>query len=130
MTIVEGLHLTCDFLIHSAALFGCEPNYEPTPVLIHQTFREPYQVLGAIPFDEYAQFAQVATMDDLTLEAIQRVNTGRMRDFTCIVWELDSDLVRTLGSGEAITNDQKIDRVANARRADNRYSAIVSIQTG
>src|ERR1035441_4883364 len=32
LTTVEGLHLTCDFVVYSAALFGCPPDYSPTRV--------------------------------------------------------------------------------------------------
>ena len=25
LATIEGLHLTCDFVVHSAAIFGCPP---------------------------------------------------------------------------------------------------------
>ena len=97
LTTVEGLHLTCDFVVYSAALFGCPPDYSPTRVGLHDSFREPYEIYGAIPFREYGRFAETSFMDEETLKALGSVTAQRMKDFTCIAWELDLSTIECFG---------------------------------
>ena len=92
LATVEGLHLTCDFVVYSSALFGCPPDYCPTPVGLHDSYREPYEVLAGMPFSAYKQFATVNCMDNETLDAISCVLATRMKDFTCLAWEIDPQL--------------------------------------
>src|SRR5436853_497117 len=53
LATVEGLHLTCDFVVYSAALYGCPPNYSPTPVGLQETYGQPHEILGSVPFEAY-----------------------------------------------------------------------------
>jgi hypothetical protein len=79
---VEGLHLTCDFVVYSAALFGCPPDYSPTPAGLHEAFREPYDVLCAVPFANYDELGDECSIDSITLEALKCVTAQRMKDLT------------------------------------------------
>jgi hypothetical protein len=94
---VEGLHLTCDFVVYSAALFGCPPGYSPTPVRSHDAFREPHDILGGIPFRNYEELAEECSMDSLTIQSLQGVAAQKMTDFTCIAWEIEQSLLPDLG---------------------------------
>lgn len=100
---VEGLHLTCDFAVHSAAHFGSPPDYTPTPVGVHEGYREPYQFVGQIPYSRYPELAAAGRMDADTLAAVQRVGVGRMNDQTCLAYEivLDRPDYAQASSGEA-----------------------------
>ena len=113
LTTVEGLHLTCDFVIYSAALFGCPPNYSPTRVGLHDSFREPYEIYGAIPFREYRRLAETSFMDEETLKALGGVTAQRMKDLTCIAWELDLSTIECFGKNEEI-NSSVLSRVTEA----------------
>lgn len=93
LATIEGLHLTCDFVIYRAALYGCPPDYTPTPVGLHHAFREPYEVHGSIPFNQYDRFALVSAMDEPTLEAVADLNGGKLRDSTCVAFELEAGTV-------------------------------------
>src|SRR5262245_40313543 len=93
LTTIEGLHLTCDFVVYSAALFGCPPDYSPTRVGLHDAYREPYQTLTPIPLSEYVQFREISLMDELTMQALRSATVPRMRDFSCIAWELPEGTV-------------------------------------
>jgi hypothetical protein len=95
LATVEGLHLTCDFVVSSAALYGCPPDYSPTPVGLHETYGQPYEILGSVPFEGYPHFAPISSMDDLTLQALVGVPNRRMKDSTCVAFEID---VSTLDS--------------------------------
>jgi hypothetical protein len=123
LTTIEGLHLTCDFVVYSAALFGCPPNYSPTRVGLHYSYEEPYRIYASIPFYEYGGFSEAALMDELTLQSLQGVTVPRMKDLTCIAWELDEDaipafskdvdlnssvLLRTLDAGEQILDIMRL----------------------
>ena len=79
LTTVEGLHLTCDFVIHSAALFGCPPDYTPTRVGLHEAYGEPYHVLGGFRFNDYDRPILASNMDQLTLEAIAGLHLPAQR---------------------------------------------------
>jgi|SRR5665213_3566931 len=72
-----------------AALFGCSPNYSPTPTRLHEAFREPHGILGGIPFAKYEELADECSIDPLTLQALRRVTVQRMNDFTCLAWEIE-----------------------------------------
>lgn len=107
VTTVEGLHLTCDFVVYSAALYACQPDYTPSPTGLHEVYRQPYEYLGMIPFKDYALFSPISAMDNLTLEAMDSLKTKRLKDFTCIAFEAnfnDQDLA-SIGS---IKNNEKI----------------------
>jgi hypothetical protein len=93
LATIEGLHLTCDFVVYSAALFGCPPDYSPTRVGLHDAYREPYQTLTPIPLNEYLQFREISLMDELTMQALRSATVPRMRDFSCIAWELPEGAV-------------------------------------
>lgn len=97
LTTVEGLHLTCDFVIHSAALFGCPPDYTPTPVGLHGVYKEPYEALGGFRFDDYDRPTLASLLDEPTLEAIASLHhqERRLKDFTCVAFEVDSDTFRS-----------------------------------
>jgi len=88
---VSGLHLTCDFVVYSAGIFGSSPNYNPTSVGVHAKYREPYEYLASIPFSEYPNLSKVSAMDDITLEEISQLPNKRLRDFTCIAFEIELD---------------------------------------
>ena len=88
---IEGLHLTCDFVVYSAALYGSPPNYNPTPVGLHEVYRQPYETLGRIPFSEYSRFGSISYMDDLTLQALKDVPNRTMKDFTSVLFEIELD---------------------------------------
>lgn len=113
LATIEGLHLTCDFVVHSAALFGCAPNYSPTPVGLHKLYSEPYQIYGSIPFSEYRRFAEVAPMDERTLQALQSVTVRRMRDLTCLAWELDPIIAGDFGNDPEV-NSSVLHRIVGA----------------
>jgi hypothetical protein len=89
LATVEGLHLTCDFIVYSAALYGCPPNYTPTPTGLHEVYRQPYNYLGAIPFEAYTLFSPISAMDDSTLEAMSSLQNRSLKDFTCVCFEVD-----------------------------------------
>lgn len=91
LSTVEGLHLTCDFVVYSAALYGCPPNYTPTPVGLHEVYRHPHQLLGSIPFKNYIHFGPTSAMDELTLQAMASVQSRKLQDFTCIAFEIELD---------------------------------------
>jgi hypothetical protein len=89
LATVEGLHLTCDFVVYSAALYGCSPDYTPTPTGLHEMYRQPYEHLGVIPFKDYVLFSSISAMDDLTLQAIASLQNRSIKDFTCLAFEVN-----------------------------------------
>ena len=91
LATVEGLHLTCDFVIYSAALYGCPPNYTPTPVGLHELYRQPYQLLGSIPFKDYVHFGPLSAVDELTLQVIRGVQNRTLKSYTCVAFEIELD---------------------------------------
>jgi hypothetical protein len=93
LATVEGLHLTCDFVVYSAALYGCPPNYSPTPVGLHETYGQPHEILGSVPFEDYPHFALISSMDDQTLQALVGVPNRRMKDSTCVGFEIDVSML-------------------------------------
>ncbi len=113
LATIEGLHLTCDFVVYSAALFGCPPDYSPTRVGLHDSYREPYQTLTSIPLSEYPQFRENSFMDDLTMQALRSATVPRMRDFSCIAWELPEGMVTSFPTDPA-SNSAVLSRVIGA----------------
>jgi hypothetical protein len=110
---IEGLHLTCDFVVYSAALFGCPPDYSSTRVGLHDWYREPYQTLTSIPLSEYPQFRENSFMDELTMEAMRSATVPRMKDFSCIAWELPEGMVTSVTT-DPVTNSAVLSRVIGA----------------
>src|SRR5205814_4473476 len=98
---------------YSEALFGCPPDYSPTRVGLHDAYREPYQTLTSIPLSEYPQFRQMSFMDDLTMQALRSATVPRVRDFSCIAWELPEGMVTSFTTGPA-SNSAVLSRVIGA----------------
>jgi hypothetical protein len=48
-------------------------------------------LLGAIPFTSYVHFSETSAMDDLTLQEISGLPERRIKDFTCVAFELELD---------------------------------------
>ncbi len=121
---IDGLHLTCDFAIYSAALYGCPPNYQPTPVGVHETYRHPYEYQGSIQFGSYEHFADIAAMDDLTVQAMSKTPFAtRMKDRTCIAFEIELDrpdcaAINSPNTNNALLSDilERGDRILDAMR--------------
>ncbi len=113
LATIEGLHLTCDFVVYSAALFGCPPDYSPTRVGLHDSYHEPYQMLTSIPLSEYPQFQEISLMDEPTMQAVRGATVQRMRDFSCIAWELPQDMVTSFTTDPA-SNSALLARVISA----------------
>lgn len=88
---LEGLHLTCDFKVYSAALYGTPPNYTPTRVGLHQVYNEPYELYGRIPVRGYSQLTEVIPIDELTLSALEMIPDVKLHDFTCLIFEVELD---------------------------------------
>jgi hypothetical protein len=110
LATIEGLHLTCDFVIYSAALFGCPPDYSPTRVGLHDAYHEPYKTLTPIPLSEYPQFQDLSFMDELTMQALGSATVPRMRDSSCIAWELPEGVVTSITTDPA-SNSVALSRV-------------------
>lgn len=110
LATIEGLHLTCDFVVYSAALFGCPPDYSPTRVRLHDAYREPYQTLSRIPLSEYPQFQEISLMDELTMHAVRSTTVPRMRNFSCIAWELPEGMVTSFTT-DPVSNSAALSRV-------------------
>src|SRR5665213_166649 len=110
---IEGLHLTCDFVVYSAALFGCPPDYSSTRVGLHDSYRKPYETLTSIPLSEYPQFQENSFMDELTMQAVRSATVPRMRDFSCIAWELPEEMGASFTTDPA-SNSAVLSRVIGA----------------
>lgn len=110
LATIEGLHLTCDFVVYSAALFGCPPDYSPTRAGLHAAYQEPYQTLTPIPLGQYPQFQSISLMDELTMQAVRSATVPRMRDFSCIAWELPEGMVTSFTTDPA-SNSAALSRV-------------------
>jgi len=113
LATIEGLHLSCDFVVYSAALFGCPPDYSPTRVGVHHAFHEPYQTLTPIPLSEYPQLREMSLMDELTMQALRSATVPRMRDFSCIAWELPEGMVTSFKT-DPVSNAAVLSRVISA----------------
>lgn len=112
LTTVEGLHLTCDFVIYSVALYGCPPNYNPTPVRLHEVYRQPYEILGKIPFNNYVRLSsQAAVMDNLTLRTLTNVSNKTIRDFTAVAFEIELDNSELISALDSRLNDELFQRL-------------------
>jgi len=108
---IEGLHLTCDFIVYSAALYGCHPNYNPTPVKLHETYRQPYDLLGKIPFNNYVQLSSRAIMDDSTLLALENISNKTMKDFTVVAFEIEFDNPEYVSTLDSQINEELLQRL-------------------
>lgn len=86
---IEGLHLTTDFSIYSAELYGCPPNYKPEPQAYH-VYREVYNVLIKIPFNEIYKLSDpnLFLIDTLSLENVKDLPRKTLQNYTCVAFEI------------------------------------------
>jgi hypothetical protein len=88
---ISGLHLDFDYRMYSAEVYGCPPNYSPNPNSCLE-FRQPYEYIGSLKFSEYELFAQEWKIDDESLQNLSTFQNKKLRDFTCIAFEINLDL--------------------------------------
>ncbi len=90
---IDGLHLTCDFVIYRSALFGNEPDYVPSRVGLHDEFAHPYHYLSHLSFQQYLlpDLAVVLEADEESQRELRRVPDKRLKDFTCLMFELEEE---------------------------------------
>ncbi|MBD2176799.1 hypothetical protein H6F42_07710 [Pseudanabaena sp. FACHB-1998] len=85
---INGLRLDFDYRMHSAEVYGCPPNYTPN-VKGCPEFRQPYEYLGEFAFSQYEELSQEWKIDKESLQNIQSLQNLKLRDFTCIAFEID-----------------------------------------
>lgn len=100
---VDGLHLNFDYRMYSAEVYGCPPNYAPNPEGCPE-FRQPYEYLGSFTFDQYKQLSQSFNIDNETLKNLESIPNQKLRDFTCIAFEINLDREDYVSIQEESTN--------------------------
>ncbi len=87
---IDGLHLNFDYRMYSAEVYGCPPNYVPNPNGCSE-FRQPYEYLENFTFNHYKQLSYEWKIDNQTLDYLEQFPHHRLRDFTCIAFEINLD---------------------------------------
>ncbi len=88
---IDGLKMNFDYRMYSAELYGCPPNYRPNPESCPE-FRQPYDVLGKIPFHQYIRLVERELISDVaTVDALTDLPDRKINDFTCIGFEIQFD---------------------------------------
>jgi len=85
---INGLRLDFDYRMYSAEVYGCPPNYTPN-IKGCPEFRQPYEYLGEFAFSQYEELSQEWEIDEESLQNIQSLQNLKLRDFTCIAFEID-----------------------------------------
>lgn len=85
---IDGLHLDFDYRMYSAEVYGCPPNYAPNPKGCLE-FRQPYEYLGSFTFAQYKQLSEEWNIDKETLQNLDQLPNRKLRDFTCIAFEIN-----------------------------------------
>jgi hypothetical protein len=83
-------------------------------VLLHDAFAHPYHHLSAFSFEYYLhpEMVESSHMDEVTQLEIGRVPNKRLRDFTCLMFELDEeDDFNPSAQGNAAYNNAVLQRV-------------------
>src|SRR5688572_28742695 len=101
---VDGLRMDFDYRIvpshllhfldrrYSAELYGCPPNYKPHPEICKE-YRQPYNILGKIPFHGYNRMIPDLISDVSTIDTLPDLPDRKMNDYTCIGFEIHFDAI-------------------------------------
>ena len=99
---INCLRLDFDYRMYSAEIYGCPPDYTAYPKACPE-FRQPYEYLGAFSFQQYEQLISRWKIDSQTVHNLRQVSNYKLRDFTCIAFEIELDQ-----PGYTLTGDETI----------------------
>ena len=85
---IDGIRLDFDYRMYSSELYGCPPDYKPYPQICPE-FRQPYEVIGRIPFRGYGKLIHQLISDPVTTDILPDLPERKLNEYTCIGFQIN-----------------------------------------
>lgn len=91
LATIDGLHLTHDYRLYSAEIYGCAPYYEPDPEN-YQAFRHPYDKLCKLKIKDYQNIKKEA-ISPYSLNLMKEIanDNSSLSDLTCLCFKYEHE---------------------------------------